>query len=136
MKPSKIGEIVKFHTPNADEEPNQEYVIVEIHLDVEKPRCQIQPLNTGLKFPPLNTVLVEDLEVVKVKTNDLIGHYVTIQKSDFSEVYGKVTKVSEQEIILSLSLNLKGVETNVWITVEDEKSISHTGFLVVHQIKV
>lgn len=132
MKPTKIGEIVKFHTPFENEDPNQQYVILEIHLDVEKPRCQIKPLNTGQKFPPINTVPVEDLEVVKIKTNDLIGHLVTIQKSDLSEVYGRATKVSEPEIFLDLSLSEKGVETNVSITIEDEKGITHTGLLLVH----
>lgn len=133
MKPSKIGEIVKFHTPLKNEDPEQKYVILEIHLDVERPRCKIQALNAGLAFPLVSIVLVEDLEVVKIKTSDLIGHKVTIQKSDFSEVSGTVKKVSEQEITLNLSVNVKGVETNVWITIEDESGKMHTGSLVVRK---
>ena len=31
MKPSKIGQIAKFHTPLADENPDQLYVILEIN---------------------------------------------------------------------------------------------------------
>lgn len=131
MKPSNVGQIVKFHTPLQDEDPAQKYVIVEIHFDVEKPRCHIRALNTGLRFPPTAIALVEELEVVAVNTKDLIGYHATIQKSDFSEASGKVTNVAEQEILLNMSLNVKGVETNLWITIEDDSGRLHTGFLVV-----
>jgi hypothetical protein len=49
-----------------------------------------------LTFPPINKVCLDDLEVVKVSTQDLIGHFVTI-KSDYSQVEGRVSKVSEQK---------------------------------------
>lgn len=65
MKPNKIGQVAKFHTPLPDEDPNQLYVITEIIGDVERPRAFIKALNTGLPFPPINTVLLYDLEVVK-----------------------------------------------------------------------
>lgn len=64
MKPTTAGEIVKFHTPFPDEDANQLYVIIEIHLDVQNPRCKIQALNTGFAFPPISTVKVNDLETV------------------------------------------------------------------------
>jgi hypothetical protein len=63
MQPTKAGQIVKFHSPLPDEDPKQLYVILEIHLDVEKPRTLIQALNTGFTYPPTTTVLVEDLIV-------------------------------------------------------------------------
>jgi hypothetical protein len=63
MKPNKPNQIVRFHSPLVDEDPNQLYVVVEIFFDVEKPRCIIKALGTGLTYPPTTTVLVEDLEI-------------------------------------------------------------------------
>ena len=132
MRPNKIGQVAKFHTSLSDENPNQLYVVLEIIEDVERPRTKIKALNTGLSFPPINTVLLEDLEVVKVNTFDLIGHHVTINKADYSQARGKVVKVSEQKIMLDLTKGLKGVETNVWLTIQDENSKEHTGTLYVY----
>jgi len=131
MKPNKKGQIVRFHTPNPDENPDQLYVVLEIHTDVEKPRALIKALNTGLSFPSVNTVLVDDLVVVEVCTSDLIGYHITIKKSDYSEVEGKVTNVREQKIMLDLTKGVKGVETNVLVTVIDNDGKEHTGTLFI-----
>lgn len=66
MKPNNIGQVAKFHTPLPDEDPNQLYLVTEIIEDVERPRAFIKALNTGLPFPPINTVLLNELEVVGV----------------------------------------------------------------------
>jgi transcription antitermination factor NusG len=132
MRPTKQGQIVKFHTPLADEKPNQLYVVLEVIEDDERPRADIQALNTGLSFPPINTVRLGDLEVVEVDTNDLIGHKVTINKSDYSQVEGRVIKVSEQKIEVNLSNGVHGVETNVWLTVVDNNGKEHIGTLFVN----
>lgn len=132
MRPNKIGQVAKFHTPLPDENPNQLYVVLEIIEDDERPRADIKALNTGLSFPPINTVSLNDLEVVDVDTADLVGHKVTINKSDYSQATGKVVKVSEQKILLDLTKGVKGVETNVWLTIEDEKGKEHTGTLFVN----
>ena len=132
MRPTKQGQIVKFHTPLADENPNQLYVVLEVMEDDERPRADIQALNTGLSFPPINTVRLADLEVVEVDTNDLIGHKVTINKSDYSQVEGRVIKVSEQKIEVNLSNGVHGVETNVWLTVVDNDGVEHLGTLFVN----
>lgn len=63
--PSKAGQIVKFHSPQPDEDPEQEYEISEIHFDVKKPRAAIKPVDTNLNLPPKITVLVEELELVE-----------------------------------------------------------------------
>lgn len=131
MKPTKEGQIVKFHTPLPDEDPNQLYVVLEVIADDDRPRVDIQALNTGLSFPPINSVRLSDLEVVGVNTRDLLGHKVTINKSDFSQVEGKVIKVSEQKIQLDLSKGISGVETNVWLTVLDDQGTEHMGTLYV-----
>ena len=132
MKPTKQGQIAKFHTPLVDENPNQLYVVLEVIEDDERPRADIQALNTGLSFPPINTVRLNDLEVVEVDVNDLIGHRVTINKSDYSQVEGRVIKVSEQKIEVNLSNGVHGVETNVWLTVIDNEGVEHLGTLFVN----
>jgi hypothetical protein len=132
MRPNKIGQVAKFHTPLPDENPNQLYVVLEIIEDDERPRADIKALNTGLSFPPINTVKLDDLEVVEVDTADLVGHQVTINKADYSQATGKVVKVSEQKIMLDLTKGVKGVETNVWLTIQDENGTEHTGTLFVN----
>jgi len=132
MRPNKIGQVAKFHTPLPDENPNQLYVVLEIIEDVEKPRAEIKALNTGLSLPPINTVLLNDLEVVEVDTADLMGHFVTITKGDYSQASGTVVKVDKQKIMLDLTKGAKGVETNVWLTIQDEKGKEHTGTLFVN----
>ena len=132
MRPHKIGQVAKFHTPLQDENPSQLYVVLEIKEDDERPRADIKALNTGLSFPPINTVLLDDLEVVEVDTSDLVGHEVTINKADYSQATGKVVKVSEQKIMLDLTKGVTGVETNVWLTIQDENDSEHTGTLFVN----
>ena len=132
MRPNKNGQVAKFHTPLPDENPDQLYVVLEIKEDDERPRADIKALNTGLSFPPVNTVLLDDLEVVEVDTADLVGHQVTINKADYSQATGKVVKVSEQKIMLDLTKGVKGVETNVWLTIEDESGKEHIGTLFVN----
>ena len=131
MIPNKIGQIAKFHTPLPDEDPDQLYVVLEIFDHAENPKADIQALNTGMAFPSVNTVMLSDLQVVEVDTTDLIGHYVTIDKADYSQVEGKVVKVSEQKINLDLSQGISGVETNVWLTVVDNEGAEHHGTLYV-----
>jgi hypothetical protein len=132
MRPNKNGQVAKFHTPLPDENPDQLYVVLEIKEDDERPRADIKALNTGLSFPPINTVLLDDLEVVEVDTADLVGHQVTINKADYSQATGKVVKVSEQKIMLDLTKGVKGVETNVWLTIVDESGKEHIGTLFVN----
>jgi hypothetical protein len=132
MRPNKIGQVAKFHTPLPDENPNQLYVVLEIIEDDERPRADIKALSTGLSFPTINTVKLDDLEVVGVDNADLVGHNVTINKADYSQATGKVVKVSEQKIMLDLTKVVKGVETDVYLTIEDENGKEHTGTLFVN----
>jgi transcription antitermination factor NusG len=132
MRPTKQGQIAKFHSPQEGENPEQLYVVLLVIEDDERPRADIQALNTGLPFPPINKVRLDDLEVVEVDTNDLIGHKVTINKSDYSQVEGRVIKVSEQKIEVNLSNSVYGVETDVWLTVVDNDGFKHLGTLFVN----
>jgi hypothetical protein len=52
---------------------------------------------------------------------------VTINKSDYSQATGVVIKVSEQNITLNLSNGLRGVESNLWVTIKDENGKEHIG---------
>ena len=60
-----------------------------------------------------------------------VGQTVIINKADYSQVSGKVIKVSEQQIMLDLTKGVKGIETNVWVTIQDENRKEHTGTLLV-----
>ena len=131
MRPNKIGQIAKFHTPLPDEDPDQLYVVLEVIEDVDRPRADIRALKTGISFVPINTVLLNDLEIVEVETADLIGHKVIINTEDNTQKAGKVVKVNDQKIMLDLNKTDKGVETNVWLTIEDETGTEHTGTLFV-----
>ncbi|MBY0537460.1 MAG: hypothetical protein K2P88_16520 [Chitinophagaceae bacterium] len=132
MLPKKTGQLVKFHTPLADEHPDQLYVILEIKEDFERSRADIQALNTGLSFPPVNTVLINDLEIVEVPTNDLVGHQVTILTSNYSYKKGRVIKVNQEKIILDMTKGTNGIETNVLLLIRDKKGRKHTGTLFVN----
>lgn len=132
MKANKEGQIVKFHSPLPDENPNQLYVVLEVIDDGKRSRAEIQALNTGLSFPPINKVMLNDLEVVEVETNDLIGHKVTLNKSDCTQVEGRVIKANEKKVELNLTNGLKGVETNVWLTIIDTNGSEHQGTLVIN----
>jgi hypothetical protein len=70
IRPSKNGQIAKFHTPLPEENPDQLYVVLEVIEDDVRPRAQIKALNTGLAFPPINTVRLGDLHVVEASTTN------------------------------------------------------------------
>lgn len=132
MKPTKIGQVVKFHTPLADEDPNQLYVVLEIKGDDAAARVDIKALHTGLSFVPINTVRLTDLTIVELPTEELIGHDVTIIKSDNSKAKGKVTRVRENKINLDLNKISTGVITNVHLTILDKNGNELEGTLFVN----
>jgi hypothetical protein len=131
MIPNNEGQIVKFHTLLPGEDPDQMYVVLELHTDCDIPRAKIKALNTGLALPPISTVSPGDLEVVPVPTNDLIGYRAFIQKSDGKKVLGKIISIEESEIYADLTLIDGKVETNVVVSVEDKDGQIHTGTLVI-----
>lgn len=131
MTPTNEGQIVKFHTLLDGENPDQKYVVLEIHTDCDIPRAKIKALNTGLAFPPVNVVSPDDLEVVPVPTDDLIGYVTFIEKNDGTKILGRIVSVDQPEIYAELRFVNERVETNVIVTVEDKDGLSHTGTLVV-----
>lgn len=135
MVPGKAGQIVRFHTPLPDENPDQLYVIIELFEDVENPRARIKALNTGLTVTPVNTVLLEDLEAAEVDTAGLMGQKVTIKRPDQSLITGRAININEKSLMLDLSKQINGVEANVWITIEDDNGMEHSGKLFVNPLK-
>jgi hypothetical protein len=133
MRPTKIGQVVKFHTPFPDEDPDQLYVVIEIVFDVEKPRAHIQELNCKHSFPSISVVLVEELELAEVETSDLIGQEVTVLSRDFKPVTGKAVKAEEKRIIPAFIKGNKFILTNVRLTILDKAAKTHTGTLIVHE---
>lgn len=131
MTPSKTGQIVKFHTPFEDEDPNQLYVVLEIKGDDDSTRVDIKALNTGLAFPPISTVILDELEVAMINTSDLIGHTVIIDQADYSQVSGKVVEVIDQNGMFDLNKEANGVETNVRVTIKANNGKVNTGTLFV-----
>ncbi len=64
MPAFKVGKIVKFEKSFPDEDPDQPYIIKEIKKGNENTRIDISPLNLGLAFPPIYTVLSTELNLV------------------------------------------------------------------------
>ena len=131
MIPSKEGQIVKFHTVGDGEDPNQRYVVLEVHTDCERPRAKIKALSTGLPFSSVHIVSVNDLEIVPVPTDDLIGYVTFVRKDDGTKILGKILSVDKSEIYTEMVLSEKTVETNVIVVIEDKYGDKHRGTLVV-----
>jgi hypothetical protein len=132
MRPNKIGQVAKCQRPLPDENPNQLYIETGIFTANERLVSDIKSLNTDLSLPPVNNLKLEDLEIVEIDTVDFVEYNLTINKVDYSQAKGKVVVLSVQKIILDFSNGVKGPETNVWLTIQDENGTEHTGTLFVN----
>ena len=61
--------------------------------------------------------------------DSLYGKTVTITKPDYSQATGKVVKLSSQSMNVNLGKGVKGVETDVWVTIIDANGKEHNGTL-------
>jgi hypothetical protein len=132
MRRSKSGQVEKFHIPQPYENPNQLYFVLEVIEDDERPWYDIKVLNTRLSFNHINEVNLDCLEVVEVDPAYLFGYNVTSNKVDYSQATVKVEKVGEKKIMIDLGQDVKGGETNVWLTIEDENVKECTGTLFLN----
>ena len=67
-----------------------------------RPTADIQSLNLGLSFPPINNSFRRFLSGISQHPRfNLIRHQLTINNLDYSKVKVKVVKVFEQNIILT-----------------------------------
>ncbi len=131
--PDKQGQLVKYHTPFPDENPDQLYVLLEIFEYGEglKPKATIKALNTGWMFPPTQKVLLEDLQISEVDTTDLIGYRASLIKEDHTKATGKVISVEMNKQLVKLAKVENRVETNVKIAIQDDSGTIHHGTLLV-----
>lgn len=134
MRPNKVGQVVRFHTPYPDEDPDMIYHLLDFDDSgrFPTPPADIQPIFSKLTFVPINRVKLEDLEVVEFDLKDLMGYPVVLVKKDNTEVTGRVVHLHQEKIIPVLTkINGKGVETNILLTIKDSKGELHEGLLFV-----
>lgn len=141
MKPAKTnpnrprkGHLVRFHTPFPDEDPDQLYLLLKV-IDFEelnKSRADILALGTGLSFPPINTVNLEDLKVVKWDTSELIGRHATLLKKDGSKASGIITQIPDEE---NDNGTIKTLEMEIEVIIKDAQSKEHKGQLLLNSFK-
>ena len=131
--PTEIGQIVRFHSPYPDEDPNQLYLLIEIFdYDGEIPaKADFKALKTGWSFPPISKVNLNDLEIAEVDNSDLVGFEGTIISNSGSQVSGKITAVSPEKQLVNLTKKSKQVITNVEVSLQDTSGNTHQGFLTV-----
>jgi hypothetical protein len=71
------------------------------------------------------------LEIAEVETSDLLGYYVNMLKTDQTISNGKVMSVSQPKTLLDLNIVNHLVETNVLLTIIDEKGTEQAGILIL-----
>lgn len=131
MQPQSKGQIVKFHTPLAGENVEQQYIVLDLYTSDNIIKAKIQALNTGLPFPPINIVKAEDIEIAPVSTVDLIGHIAFVVKEDGSKILGKVFAVEDSKVIPRFDIKDATIETDVIVSITDKEGTIHHGILVV-----
>ena len=130
MKPTSPGQIVKYHTPFPDEDPDQLYVVLEI-LKGDRTDAKIRALNTGMPLAPVSVTDINDLTVVYISTQDLIGHTVHILKPDGTIQHGIVTNTEKNKIDPVMEITQRGVLNDIILTITTDNGSTHTGRLLV-----
>lgn len=131
MNPVKVGHIVKFHTPMPDEDPDQLHVVLEVTDETDDARAKIKALGTGLNHPPVTTVPVSDLVRAEVDASDLLEYRVIIETVNGRRIAGIAKKVWNDKVKAELTRLENGVDSNVYLTIEDDSGNTHEGFLFV-----
>jgi hypothetical protein len=127
--PTKQGQIVRFHTPFADENPNQIFIVNEIFFDVEKPRAIIKTIGGTFGWSLTSSVSVEDLELVPYNNSDLIGQNANIEKGKLS-FSGKILQIINPEEPIEFEKNPNQITTNLEVVILDNNNIRHQGRLI------
>ncbi|HIB46887.1 MAG TPA: hypothetical protein EYN07_02320 [Flavobacteriaceae bacterium] len=78
MQEIKSGQIVKFHSPYFDEDPNDHYLVLEVFEDGERTRAKIQALETRFTFPSVSVVLAKDLKIEHILSKQLDSYLKTM----------------------------------------------------------
>ena len=130
MKPTSPGQIVKYHTPFPDEDPDQLYVVLEI-LKGDRIDAKIRALNTGMPLAPVFVTDINDLMVVHISTEELISHTVYVLKPDGTILHGIVTNTDKNKIDPVMEITQQGVLTDIILTITTDNGSTHTGRLLV-----
>jgi small nuclear ribonucleoprotein (snRNP)-like protein len=131
MIPTQKGQLVRFHTPFPDEDPGQQYVILDLFNDEHTPRAHIKALGTKLSLVPINTVLIEDLELVEFGSGDLLGQELSVQTEDGKIFHGKIIKVEIPDMGLNFEIQQNFVLTNIQVIIQGEYNEQHSGSLIL-----
>ena len=82
----KRGQIVNFHTPFPEEDPDARYLIIEVRKDKKRSRALVQSIGTKLHFASTHVYLLEDLEINEGLTRSLKRYVKRIEKGKLPEV--------------------------------------------------
>lgn len=114
-----------------DEDPDQLHVVLEVTDETDDARAKIQALGTGLNHPPVTTVPISDLVRAEVDASDLLGYRVMIETVNGRRIAGIAKKVWNDKVKAELTKLSDGVDSNVYLTIEDDSGNTHEGFLFV-----
>jgi hypothetical protein len=118
-------QIVKFHTPNADEDPKQVYALLEIKLDEDdysKSKADILALNTNFSFPPIMTVLLSDLVLAVSYHIKKISSITTDEETLMRDIESEQSAIANLEALRKSVL--KANKDNKYVTDIDVWSFS------------
>lgn len=73
-----------------------------------------------MALPPISIAKTSDLEIAEVDASYIIGHKVTIETNKGRRICEKAVKVWNYKLKPELTLLIDGVDTNVYVSVEDD----------------
>lgn len=133
MIPFKVNQIVRFHTPLPHEDPDQLFLLLELAEDVQPQRAAVRSISFNGSFAPINTVPLEDLEAVSMKTAEMFNHSVSVLKDDGTIVHGTVIGSKQADIFLELKTAEYGIVSNCLLEISDAEGTVHEGFYIVRK---
>ncbi|MAZ73525.1 MAG: hypothetical protein CMC70_10305 [Flavobacteriaceae bacterium] len=89
MTKFKKGQIVKFHTPFPEEDPQARYIILEVteyKEDRKMSRALVKSIGTKIHFVPTHVYLLDDLEIDEGLTRCLKRYVERIENGELPEV--------------------------------------------------
>lgn len=131
MIPTKTGQIVVRSPKVGLIDYAQRYVVEEIYTVSTTSMAIVRELNGSSDNSNTLTVSTDELEVVEVNTQDMIGIVARIVKDDDSVHLGRIVAIPQVNTYLDLDIKINRVETNVYVTIIDNQGIEHSGYLFV-----
>lgn len=131
MIPNKPGQIVVISPKVGLIDYAQRYVVEEIYTVSTTSMAIVRELNGSRDNSNTLKVSTDELEVVEVNTQDMIGIVARIVKDDDSVHLGRIVTIPQVNTYLDLDVKSNRVDTNVYVTIIDNKGIEHSGYLFV-----